>query len=80
MRAHHLEKSNTVLQRLRSGDPMAGPNGVTRAQDRDGAGDKGRKRRWSPSMSPPRASRRSEVDYNPRRRNTYPSLEEEPYR
>ena len=45
LRAHHLEKSNAVLQRLRSGDLMAGPNGVTRTRDRAGAGEEGRKRR-----------------------------------
>ena len=66
LRAHHMEKSNAVLQRIRSGDLMAGPNGVIRARDRDGAGEEGRKRRRSPSWSPPRASHRSEGDYTPR--------------
>ena len=55
LRAHHVEKSNAVLQRMRSGDLMAGPKGLIRARDRDGAGDEGRKRRRSPSLSPPRA-------------------------
>ena len=80
LRAHHLEKSNAVLQRIRSGDLMAGPNGVTRTRDRDGAGEEGRKRRRSPSWSPPRASHRSEGDYTPRRGSRYPLPEEEFHR
>ena len=79
-RAHHLEKSNGVLQRIRSGDLMAWPNGVTRMRDRDGAGEEGRKRRRSTSWSRPRASHRSEGDYTPRRGSRYPSPEEELHR
>ena len=77
LRAHHMEKSNAVLQRMRSGDLMAGPKGLIRARDRDGAGDEGRKRRRSPSWSPPRASHRSEGDYTPRRGSRYPSPEDD---
>ena len=77
LRAHHVEKSNAVLQRMRSGDLMAGPKGLIRARDRDGAGDEGRKRRRSPSRSPPRASHRSEGEYSPRRGSRYPSPEDD---
>ena len=80
LRAHHLEKSNAALHHLRSGDLMAGPNGVTRARDGDGAGEEGRKQRRSPSMSPPRVSCRSEGDYTPRLGSKHPSPEEESYR
>ena len=77
LRAHHVEKSNAVLQRMRSGDLMAGPKGLIRARDRDGAGNEGRKWRRSPSWSPPRASHRSEGDYTPRRGSRYPSPEDD---
>ena len=77
LRAHHVEKSNAVLQRMRSGDLMAGPKGLIRAPDRDGAGDEGPKRRRSPSWSPPRASHRSEGDYTPRWGSRYPSPEDD---
>ena len=77
LRANHVEKSNAVLQRMRSGDLMAGPKGLIRARDWDGAGDEGRKRRRSPSWSPPRASHRSEGDYTPRRGSRYPSPEDD---
>ena len=30
LRSHHLDKSNAIAQRLRSGDLLAGPNGVVR--------------------------------------------------
>ena len=77
LRAHHVEKSDAVLQRMPSRDPMAGPKGLIRARDRDGAGDEGRKRRRSPSWSPPRASHRSEGDYTPRQGSRYPSPEDD---
>ena len=80
LQAHHLEMSDAVLQRLRSGDLMAGPNGVTQTQDRHGAGEEGQKRRRAPSMSPPRVSRRSGGDYNLGRGSRHPSCEEESYR
>ena len=79
LRVHHPEKSNAIAQRLRSGDLWAGPNGVVQARDRDGAGDEGRKRCHSPSMSPPRTSRRLEEDYTPCQGSRYSSPEEEPY-
>ena len=56
LRAHHMEKTNAVLQRIRSVDLMAGPKGVIRARDRD----EGQKRRRSPSWSRPRAPHRSD--------------------
>ena len=65
--AHHLEKSNAIAQRLRSGDLLVGPNGVVGPRDRDGAGDQGRKRRRPPSVPPPCTSCRSEDDYTLRR-------------
>ena len=77
LRPHHLEKSNTVLQRIRSGELMAGPNGVTRTRHQDGVREEGGKQRRSPSWSPRRASHRSEGDYTPRHRSRYPSAEEE---
>ena len=77
LRAHHVEKSKAVLQRIRSGDLMAGPNGVIRAQDHDGAGEDVRKRCRSPSCSPPRASHRSGGHYTPRRESRYPSPEQD---
>ena len=80
VRVHHLQKSNPIAQRLRSGDLLAGPHGVVRPRDRNGAGDEGRKRRRSPSMTPPRTSGRSQDEYTPCRGSRYSSLEEEPYR
>ena len=77
LRAHHMEKSNAVLQRIRNGDLMAGPNSVIRARDRDGARKEGRKRRRSPSRSPPRTSHRSEGGYTRRQGSRYPSPEGE---
>ena len=53
VRSHHLDKSNAIAHRLRSGNLLAGPNGVVRPRDRDGTGDEGRKRRRCPSMHPP---------------------------
>ena len=53
LRPHHLEKSNTIAQRLRDGDLLAGPNGVVWPRNRDGAGEEGHKRRRSPSIPPP---------------------------
>ena len=80
LRAHHPGKSNAVLQRFRSGDPIKGPNSLIHTWDRDGAREEGQRRRQSPSMSLPRATRRSEGDDTPRRGSRYPSLEEKSYR
>ena len=66
LRADHMEKSNAVLQRIRSVDLMARPNGVSRARDPDGAREEVQKQRRSPFWSPRRASHRSEGDYTPR--------------
>ena len=74
-----VERRGAIAQRLRSGDLLAGPNGVVWARDRDVAGDEVRKRRRSPSMSPPRTFRRSEEDHTPRQRSRHSSPEEEPY-
>ena len=53
LRCHRLDKSNMIAQRLRGRHLLAGPNGVVRPRDQDGAGGEGRKRRHPPSLPPP---------------------------